>query len=151
VSTRDAHDIASFCALLEVRERLEIADDPGGGFVWLLPKVCAQDGGAVLRALPQTAAIDTEEHHHAPETVANPLVELVQLGGGARRDDLAHERLEAKTFGQRFLGLATAATLNEQRDDECRLQSDEPRDAHDMPAVLLPEGWLPEDDLAVLG
>src|SRR5262249_23515369 len=113
--------------------------------------VCAHDGGAVLRALPQTAAIDTEKHHHTPETVANPLVELVQRGGGTRRDDLAHERFEAKTFGQRFLGLATAARWNGRRDDECRLQSDEPRAAHDIPAVLLPEGSLLEDDLAVLG
>src|SRR5262249_46182425 len=112
---------------------------------------CARDGGAVLCALPQTAAIDAEERHHTAETVADPIIDLVERGGGTRRDDLAHERLEANTFGQRVLSLAAAAALNDQRDDECCLQSDEPCHAYDMPAVLLPERWLVEDDLAVLG
>src|SRR5262247_1425895 len=65
--------------------------------------------------------------------------------------NITTRRRPSRIRSSSWSSLAVAATLNEQRDDECRLQPDEPRRAHDMPAVLLPEGRIVEDDLAVLG
>ena len=58
--------MAGFCALPEVRKRLQVGDHRRGGLVLPLPNVRERQGGAVLSALPQTAAIDAEEHHDTP-------------------------------------------------------------------------------------
>src|SRR5262245_23292421 len=72
-----ANDVAAPQALTEVGEAVGVKRCWRGSCAWLLPDVRERHCRAVPRPLPQGAAIDTEERHDTPQTIDDPLIELI--------------------------------------------------------------------------
>ena len=83
-----------------------------------------------------------------------PAVGVIDEGQGGIRQvaadqlplGLNHVAIALLAPPQRFLGAPPPPPLEQQRNDEPRLQQHHRNHSEDLPAVLLPEGWLLKAD-----